>query len=325
MSQAISDPPLRRRQILIVGCGAIGGIYAAHLAAHCDVVAFDADAAQVAAINRDGLRLTGQSAQHVRVRATADAGQLGALAFDAVLMLVKSQATGAAFTAIQRVLPNRPLIVTLQNGMGNVELIESLCDWDTAHGVTMEAGRVIRPGEVLHLVHGEPAWIGPSRAPVDHVEWLAQLLDRAGLPTRFAADPRGAIWSKFIFNSVQNPTGAIVLGVNEARFLCAEMRDLIDAMFAEAIQVANAQGIALAYDPASYVKKVRAGELPLTKHAGSMAADIEAGRETEIEAMTGYLVRKAKALGVAVPVTESVYRLCKGVEFAARLKHGQQA
>ena len=68
------------------------------------------------------------------------------------------------------------------------------------------------------------------------------------------------------------------------------------------------------------VKKIRSGELPLTKHAGSMAVDIAAGRETEIEAMTGYLVRKAHALSVPVPVTETVYRLAKGVEYAARVK-----
>jgi len=68
------------------------------------------------------------------------------------------------------------------------------------------------------------------------------------------------------------------------------------------------------------VKKIRAGESPLTKHAGSMAQDLEAGRETELEAMTGYVVRKAKELGVPVPVTESVYRMAKGVEYAARAK-----
>ena len=68
------------------------------------------------------------------------------------------------------------------------------------------------------------------------------------------------------------------------------------------------------------VKKIRVGESPLTKHAGSMAQDIEAGRETELEAMTGYIVRKAKELGVPVPVTESVYRMAKGVEHAARVK-----
>jgi 2-dehydropantoate 2-reductase len=68
------------------------------------------------------------------------------------------------------------------------------------------------------------------------------------------------------------------------------------------------------------VKKIRSGESPLTKHAGSMAQDIEAGRETELEAMTGYIVRKAREIGVPVPVTESVYRMAKGVEYAARAK-----
>jgi 2-dehydropantoate 2-reductase len=68
------------------------------------------------------------------------------------------------------------------------------------------------------------------------------------------------------------------------------------------------------------VKKFRSGEVPLSKHAGSMAQDIEAGRETELEAMTGYVVKKAKELGVQVPVTECVYRITKGVEYAARAK-----
>jgi 2-dehydropantoate 2-reductase len=68
------------------------------------------------------------------------------------------------------------------------------------------------------------------------------------------------------------------------------------------------------------VKKFRSGELPLSKHAGSMAQDIEAGRETELEAMTGYILRKAKELGVPVPVTETVYRMARGVEYAARAK-----
>jgi 2-dehydropantoate 2-reductase len=308
------------KRLLIVGCGAIGGIYAAHLSRLAEVIALDANAAHVAAINRDGLRLTGVSDFVARVRAENSPGALRGERLDAVIVLVKSQFTASAFAAVTPMLAGAPLVVTLQNGMGNVEVLEALCDWHTAHGVSMEAGRYVGPGTIHHLIHEEPTWLGPSRAPAEAVEWLAALLNASGLPTTFAADPRGAIWSKFIFNSVQNPTGAIVLGVNAARFQCPEMRDLIDAMFAEAIRVAEAQGIALAYDPASYVNKVRAGELPMTQHAGSMAADLAAGRELEIEAMTGYLVRKAKSLGVPVPVTETVYRLCKGVEFAARVK-----
>jgi 2-dehydropantoate 2-reductase len=145
-------------------------------------------------------------------------------------------------------------------------------------------------------------------------------MTQSGLPTQVVADPRGAIWGKFIFNSVMNPIGAIVQGVNAARYDVPEMRELIDDMAAECIRVAEALGVRLEFDPMYLVKKFRSGEIPLSKHAGSMAQDLEAGRETELEAMTGYIVKKAKQLGVPVPVTESVYRLAKGVEYAARAK-----
>jgi len=157
---------------------------------------------------------------------------------------------------------------------------------------------------------------------VDSVAWLGELMTKSGLPTRVVADPRGAIWGKFIFNSVMNPIGAIVQGVNAARYEVPEMRALVDDMAEEGVRVAQALGIRLEFDPMYLVKKFRSGEVPLTRHAGSMAQDIEAGRETELEAMTGYLVRKARELGVPAPVTESVYRLAKGVEFAEKAKRG---
>jgi len=212
------------------------------------------------------------------------------------------------------------VLVTFQNGMGNEELLMGLTDLDVAHGVSFEAARYDGPGRVHHLVHGEDSWLGPSRGKVETIAWLGELMTKSGLPTRVVADPRGAIWGKFIFNSVMNPVGAIVMGVNAARYEVPEVRALIDDMAAECLRVAEALGIKLEFDPMYLVKKIRAGESPLTKHAGSMAQDIEAGRETELEAMTGYVVRKAKELGVPVPVTESVYRMAKGVEYAAKTK-----
>ena len=182
------------------------------------------------------------------------------------------------------------------------------------------AARYDGPGRVHHLVHGEDSWLGPARDGLGSVAWLGDLMTKSGIRTRVVPDPRGAIWGKFIFNSVMNPIGAIVMGVNAARYDVPEMRALIDDMAAECIRVAEAQGIRLEFDPMYLVKKIRAREAPLTKHAGSMALDLEAGRETELEAMTGYVVKKAKELGVPVPVTESVYRLAKGVEYAARAK-----
>ena len=308
------------KRILIVGAGAIGGLYAACLAKVADIAVLDTNRAHVQAIRQNGLKLTGCTESVTKLAAFAHAAEMGPRRFDAVIMLVKSQATESAFHSIQPVLEGRPVLVTFQNGMGNDELLMQLTDLDVAHGVSFEAARYDGPGRVHHLVHGEDSWLGPARGSVESVAWLGELMTKSGLATRVVADPRGAIWSKFIFNSVMNPIGAIVQGVNAARYEVPEMRALVDDMAAECVGVAEALGIRLEFNPMYLVKKIRSGEAPLTKHAGSMAQDIEAGRETELEAMTGYVVGKAKELGVPVPVTESVYRMAKGVEYAARLK-----
>ena len=311
---------IERKHILIVGAGAIGGLYAAYLARVSDVAVLDTNRAHVEAIQKDGLKLAGRTESVTKLAAFASAAGLGSRRFDSVIILVKSQATEAAFHSIRPVLEGRPVLVTLQNGMGNGELLARISDLDVAHGVSFEAARYDGPGRVHHLVHGEDSWLGPARGKVESIAWLGELLTRSGLSTKVVADPRGAIWGKFIFNSVMNPIGAIVRGVNAARYDVPEMRSLIDDMAAECVRVVEALGIRLEFDPMYLVKKIRAGESPLTKHAGSMAQDLEAGRETELEAMTGYVVRKAKELGVPVPVTESVYRMAKGVEYAARAK-----
>jgi 2-dehydropantoate 2-reductase len=308
-----------RKTILVVGCGAIGGIYAAYLSRVADVIALDANAAHVDVINRNGLRLTGRSEFTANFPAHTDPRAIAGRNMDAVIFLIKSQATAQAFQSIEPHLSGRPLLVTFQNGLGNVETLASLGDLDIVHGISNEAGRFLGPGAIEHFIHGEDSWLGPARGAQSGADWLGALLNDSGMPTRVAADPRSAIWSKFIFNCVMNPIGAIVLGQNRARYEVPEVAALIDQMFAEAIQVAEAQGIRLAFDPMHLVKKMRSGEMPLSRHAGSMALDVAAGRETEIEAMTGYLIRKAKGLGIPVPVTETVYRLAKGVEYAARL------
>jgi 2-dehydropantoate 2-reductase len=312
------------KRILVVGAGAIGGLYAAYLAKVADVVALDTNRAHVDAIRRRGLTLTGLSDFVAKLAAFAHAAEMGSHYFDAVVFLVKSQATEAAFRSLHPVLESRPLLVTFQNGMGNEELLMRMSELDVAHGVSFEAARYDGPGRIHHLVHGEDSWLGPARGKVESMAWLGELMTRSGLPTKVVADPRGAIWGKFIFNSVMNPIGAIVQGVNAARYDVPEMRALIDDMAAECIRVAEALGIKLEFDPMYLVKKFRSGEVPLSKHAGSMAQDIEAGRDTELESMTGYIVRKAKELGISVPVTESVYRMARGVEYAAKAKRQAQ-
>lgn len=317
------NPP--ERSILIIGCGAIGGLFAAYLDPVAKVTVFDVDPAWMERVRSEGLRITGRTQKRVRPRAVSDPDELRGDRFDAMIFLVKSQHTAAAAGTVLAAVSEPSLLVTFQNGMGNAEALAQSCAWPVAHGMTLEAARLHPDGSIEHLIHGPSSWLGPVRGSLEGVQWLGELLDRSGIPTRTVADPRGAIWSKFIFNAVMNPIGALVGGVNAARYQSPEVCAVIDAMADECRQLARAKGITLSSDPLEMVKKTRSGELPITRHAGSMALDLEAGRETEIESLTGYVVREALALGIQVPVTQTVYRLLKGLELATRIRNSPGA
>src|SRR5882724_12478969 len=117
-----------RKHILIVGAGAIGGLYAAYLAKVADVAVLDTNRAHVAAIHSDGLILSGRTETTTRLTAFASAAEMGKRRFDAAIILVKSQATESALRSIQPIIEGRPLLVTFQNGMGNEELLMHLSD-----------------------------------------------------------------------------------------------------------------------------------------------------------------------------------------------------
>ena len=310
------------RRILVVGCGAIGGIFAAALAPVATVVAYDANADHARAIRERGLRVSGATERLAPLTVATGPGELPAQRFDALLFLIKSSATAPALRQLQPVLVGNPVLVTLQNGMGNSETLLTVPDAAVARGVTTDAGRYVGPGHVEHLIRGK-TWLGPIRGHVEELHWLGALMRDAGLPTEIIPDPMGAVWSKFVFNSVMNPIGALLLGVNAARYEAAEVCALIDDMAAECARVVQALGGHFAYDPLEYVKKVRAGQAPLSTHAGSMAQDIARGVPTEIDELTGYIVGQGDRLGIPVPACKTVYRLVKGIEVAARHKQSR--
>jgi 2-dehydropantoate 2-reductase len=235
-------------QILIVGCGAIGGLFAAALSSVGKVTAYDANAAHVRAINAQGLRITGKNPRVAKIAATGDAETLKDTAFDAVIFLTKSKVTGAALAQLRPHLAGHPILVTLQNGMGNAEALLEVPGAVVARGVTMNAGRYVEPGCVKNLIDGE-TWIGPARGGVDDLRQLRDLLTAAGMPTNILADPMGAVWSKFVFNCVMNPLGALMMGDNAARYNSPEMRALIDDMAAECMAVVAALGGTLLFRP----------------------------------------------------------------------------
>jgi 2-dehydropantoate 2-reductase len=304
-------------KILIVGCGAIGGLFAAALSSVAKVTAFDANAENVRAINAQGLRIIGKIQQTARIEATDNLNVLKGTVFDAVIFLIKSKMTAAALAQLRPVLAGNPALVTLQNGMGNAEVLLSVPHAVVIRGVTMNAGRYVEPGCVESLIEGK-TWLGPVRGSVERVRPLAELLNKGRMKTEIIADPMGAVWSKFVFNCVMNPLGALMMGDNASRYNLPEMRALIDDMAAECIAVVQALGGTFAFPPMEFVDKTRAGEIPLSRHAGSMALDIGRGAPTEIDELTGFIVREGERLKVPVPNCKAVYRLVKGLEVAAQ-------
>ena len=302
--------------ILIVGCGAIGGLFATALSSVAKVRAFDTNAAHVKAINAHGLRIAGKNQRTAAVEAIDNANALEGARFDTVIFLIKSKMTAAALAQLKPVLAGKPVLVTLQNGMGNAEVLLSAPDAIVVRGVTMNAARYVEAGCVESLIEGK-TWLGPVRGNVDDVRPLADLLNKGGMETEVVGDPMGVVWSKFVFNCVMNPLGALMMGDNASRYDAPEMRALIDDMAAECESVVQALGGKFAFPPMDYVGKVRAGEAPRSRHAGSMALDIERGVPTEIDELTGFIVREGERLKIPVPNCKAVYRLVKGLELAA--------
>ena len=129
--------------ILIVGCGAIGGLFAAALSSVAKVTALDANAEHVNTVRSRGLRVIGTNPRVAQIEATSDPSALNGRTFDAVIFLIKSKMTAAALSQLKPVLPGNPLLATLQNGMGNAEVLLSDLDATVVRGVTMNAGRYV--------------------------------------------------------------------------------------------------------------------------------------------------------------------------------------
>jgi 2-dehydropantoate 2-reductase len=307
--------------VLVVGVGAIGGIVAAKLASQAQVVGLDSNGPHAQRISDEGLVVEGASSLQARFPCVTQAGDLAHERFDAIVFLTKSKATPGVLQALRPLLEHRPLLVTLQNGMGNAEVLAE-AGLPVARGVTMAAGRYVGPGHVEHLIAGG-TWLGPAAGSVDDLRWFTELLTASGLPCEAIADPMDAVWSKFVFNCVMNPIGALVGGSNAARYEVPEVRTLIDEMADECKRVVGALGGSFAFDPMAFVHKVRAGEVPRSRHAGSMALDIARGAETEIDELTGWIVAQADRLGLDAPACRTVVRLVKGLEYAARERHSQ--
>jgi 2-dehydropantoate 2-reductase len=310
------------QRVCVVGAGAIGSLYAGHLAQVADVTVLTRRAEHADALNDLGLQVSGKSELVVGVRASQEPAAVD----DADVAIVACKAVDLPATAAR--LEGRltgAVIMTVQNGLGAEEVMRRHGDWPLISAVTFMSG-TRRADTHVEYELDTATWMGPYAGggpPYELVQELEQLLLAGGLKAEAMPDLRPAQWSKLIFNAAVNGVSALTdlphvrafADEREPADLGHLMRQLID----EGKDVAAAAGIELHDDPWEMnVRAVSRGETlhGAYAHVPSMLDDVRRRRPTEVDYISGALAREGERLGVPAPLNAAVWRLVKGRELS---------
>ncbi|MFB6309610.1 MAG: ketopantoate reductase family protein [Salinirussus sp.] len=299
-------------QIVIVGAGAMGSLVGGLLSrAGNDVTLVDIRQDVVDAIRNDGVTVLEPDGSEFTVHPAATTEPTSLDAPDAVLLFVKSTATEAALDDIADFAGPDTLVATLQNGLPNYDAIRSALGDERALGGYSTFGATLEaPGRVDFAGRGENVLGGRD---YDGAKRLAQTLSEADLPTEAVEDPRPHIWHKQFVNVAIKPP-AVLTGLPDGPLWETDAtRRVMELLVEEAVAVAEARGVDVLGDP---MKTVETACMENYDKKSSMLIDIERGRQTEIDAITGAVVEYGEEVGEPVPYNRLATLLVKGREAA---------
>jgi 2-dehydropantoate 2-reductase len=309
--------------VCIIGCGAIGSLYAAHLARVVDVWAFVRREDHARALNREGLRVSGTHNFQVKLKATTRSDEVPECDFG----IVATKATQVA----DSIAPmgnrfNNGAVISAQNGLGSEDIIAAHTKGSVIRGTTFMSGTRHSDTHVQYELN-TATWLGPFEprgTPYAVVKEAAELIVAGGLKAEALQDARPAQWSKLIFNASVNGVSALTglphsphfAGESQFSDLGHLLHDLID----EGKRVAAAAGVQLHEDPWE-MNKIGA----MTNHPPSMLYDVRHQLPTEVDFLSGAIAREAERVGVPAPLHSAVYRLIKAKEAAWNFKDENRA
>src|SRR5580700_7773750 len=311
------------KPICIVGCGAIGSLYAAHLAQVAEVWAFVRREDHARTLNRDGLRVSGKHEFHASLKATTRAEELP----DCELGIVATKATQVEESiALVGHRFDRGAVSSAQNGLGSEEIVAAHTRGQVIRGTTFMSGTKHSDAHVQYELD-TATWIGPfepRHTAFALVKDTADLLNASGLKAEALQDARPAQWSKLIFNASVNGVSALT-GLPHSPHFADELEfsslgHLLHDLIEEGKTVAAAAGIKLHDDPWE-MNKIGA----MTNHPPSMLYDIRHQSATEVDFLSGAIAREAMHAGVQAPLHTAVYRLIKGTEASWAFKDENRA
>jgi 2-dehydropantoate 2-reductase len=306
------------KRVCIIGCGAIGSLYAAHLARVSEVWVLVRRKEQAEALNRDGLRISGTHNFSVTLRATDDPRELPD--FDLGIVATKATQVKESIVGAGKRFDLGALI-SAQNGLGSEEIIAEHTRGHVIRGTTFMSGTRHSDTHVQYELN-TATWLGPfepRKTPFTVVEQAADLLLKSGLKAEALPDARPAQWSKLIFNASVNGVSALTGLPHSPHFAAeAEFSDLghlLQALIEEGKSVAAAAGIVLHEDPWA-MNKIGA----MTNHPPSMLSDVRHQSATEVDFLSGAIAREAERAHIGAPLHTAVYRLIKAKEAAWTFK-----
>lgn len=299
-------------KVCIVGCGSIGSLYAAHLARVAEVHVFVRRPEQARALNQSGLRVSGTHDFTAAVRAASDPGDLPPC--DLGIVCTKAAQTHDAVAPVAHLFRGGA-VISAQNGLGSEEIIASLTGGYVIRGTTFMSGTRHSDTHVQYELD-TATWLGPfepTRTPFSLVREAAGLICASGLKAEALEDARPAQWAKLIFNASVNSVAALT-GLPHCREFSDEreassLGRLLRALIDEGKQVAQAAGVALHEDP---WKMNCLGAA--TDHPPSILYDVNRRSATEIDFLSGAIVREAGRAGVPAPLHYAMWHLVKGKE-----------
>ena len=298
-------------RIAVVGAGAVGGYFGGLLARGGAPVLFIGRPAFVEAVKKNGLFLdTLQFQEKVLVEAAADIGAVRSA--EIVLFCVKTTDNAATARSIAALLSKGALVVSMQNGVDNVEQIRATAGIDALPSVVYVAASVPEPGCVKHVGRGDLV-VGPKN---EKTERLAALFSRANVPCKISDNIEGELWTKLVWNCALNAVSALGHAKYGQIAGSSDAWKVVETAVYEVLAVAKAANI---HPPGlEDPKAALAGALKIATQMAealsSTAQDMNRGKLTEIDSLNGYVSRRGAELGVTTPVNHALYTLVKLAE-----------
>ncbi len=298
--------------IAIFGVGAMGSLFGSRLHELAQVTLIGNWAEQLETVRREGLTLTypdGQQTRHT-LRLTNNLAEVPPA--DLALILVKSHQTARAAGQAAQVLKPDGLAITLQNGLGNLELVaEAVGPQRAGLGITAQGATMLAPGQLYHAGQG-PTHLARLPGREKQLAEIVALFNTAGLETSLVDNADSLVWGKLAINAGINPLTALLEVPNGALAENENWQEVMSAAANEVARIAAAQGIHLPYADAAR----RAAEVSqaTASNRSSMLQDVSRHAPTEIEAISGAVVRFGKRLGIPTPVNQLLLDLVKAKE-----------